>query len=732
MITAFLLKPKKKPTCTTTGRGWYECSICHARKAGDIPAGHNFTVEKEIVLAPTCTSRGIIRYQCENCTETKKINVDKLAHVSQNVSKKPATCAEAGYQKGTKCKMCGVTLSGMEVIPATGEHVYEFASMITDATCTEARVNLYKCKTCTATKEGTTGAALGHTYPEHGTITREPTCLKAGQEKFKCIRCTKTKIESIDKLEHSWQGLSEVPATCTEDGKTAGTWCWKCGTVKNGMETIPATGVHNYTVHVKMVHDATCTEKRVDIKKCATCEKTQEVSSGGLLPHTVVGYAEVPATCITDGVTAGSKCRICNTVITGMETIPATGEHDYVFVSMVHDATCQEPRLNNYKCRHCDATKQGTTGGLLPCNIVETEAVAPTCLNKGKTAGTKCTTCRGADGKYTCAYCQKNMVPQQYIDALGHDVQLRDTYKEPTCKKEGNGWYNCTRCGYGYEAAIPKLEHIEVVEVFREATCTQTGCKKTTCGQKGCGLYKLEEIPVLDHNEVTLEAVPATCTATGLTEGKQCSACNKILLAQTVTPITDHEFTVTVPGKPVTCTEDGYTEHKKCAHCDATQGKEEIDTDGHVFVKYICTVCGQRDGSCEHKNRVMKYTAPTCTDAGSQSFWCPDCNYESMEILDKIAHSYSGGKCSGCGAIDPDSICNHTNGYTTDTEGATCTQSGSIITRCGDCGAVVDRVILPATGHNHVNGICTACGHKDNNRFTYDFQDVHVVGGTSY
>ena len=92
----------------------------------------------------------------------------------------------------------------------------------------------------------------------------------------------------------------------------------------------------------------------------------------------------------------------------------------------------------------------------------------------------------------------------------------------------------------------------------------------------------------------------------------------------------------------------------------------------------------------------------------------------------------SGGKCSGCGAIDPDSICNHTNGYTTDTEGATCTQSGSIITRCGDCGAVVDRVTLPATGHNHVNGICTACGHKDNNRFTYDFQDVHVVGGTSY
>lgn len=614
------------------------------------------------------------------------------------VEAKDATCAEEGYEAYYQCTVCkkvfkpkgssGWDKAAKTVIPATGKHNYtvnEGYRTGDEATCTETGIFVLKCADCDAR----TAQVAPVDESNHDYVSGV------------CTRCGDCKNDHVSNKIVT----SAKPATCTEDGAKKNVYqCKVCGIFFcNGVykttedfpeNVIPATNTHDFSVWKANVTPATCTKREVERYQCKTCTATEDREVGNLLS--------------SDGThTPGAMIRYIT-----RPTCQATGEAEY-------------------ECTVCDENVIQVVRKL-NCNIVETEAVAPTCLNKGKTAGTKCTTCCGADGKYTCAYCQENMVPQQDIDALGHDVQLRDTYKEPTCKKEGNGWYNCTRCGYGYEAAIPKLEHIEVVEVFREATCTQTGCKKTTCGQKGCGLYKLEEIPVLDHNVVTLEAVPATCTATGLTEGKQCSACNEILLAQTVTPITDHEFTVTVPGKPVSCTEDGYTEHKKCAHCDATQGKEEIDTDGHVFVKYICTVCGQRDGSCEHKNRVMKYTAPTCTDAGSQSFWCPDCNYESMEILDKIAHSYSGGKCSGCGAIDPDSICNHTNGYTTDTEGATCTQSGSIITRCGDCGAVVDRVTLPATGHNHVNGICTACGHKDNNRFTYDFQDVHVVGGTSY
>ena len=41
---------------------------------------------------------------------------------------------------------------------------------------------------------------------------------------------------------------------------------------------------------------------------------------------------------------------------------------------------------------------------------------------------------------------------------------------------------------------------------------------------------------------MTDAAVAATCTATGLTEGKHCSVCSTVIVAQTVTDIVDHTY----------------------------------------------------------------------------------------------------------------------------------------------------------------------------------------------
>ena len=56
-------------------------------------------------------------------------------------------------------------------------------------------------------------------------------------------------------------------------------------------------------------------------------------------------------------------------------------------------------------------------------------------------------------------------------------------------------------------------------------------------------------------------------------------------------------------------------------------------------------------------------------------------------------------------------VCEHTN-TTTTTVDATCTEAGSTTVTCDDCGATISTETIAATGHNYVDGVCTACGDE--------------------
>ena len=76
-------------------------------------------------------------------------------------------------------------------------------------------------------------------------VIKQPSCTMEGKRRRDCTVCDYYETEEIGKLEHTIVEDAAVAATCTKEGKTAGSHCSVCGVVIKSQEEIPATG-HDY------------------------------------------------------------------------------------------------------------------------------------------------------------------------------------------------------------------------------------------------------------------------------------------------------------------------------------------------------------------------------------------------------------------------------------------------------------------------------------------------------
>ena len=106
----------------------------------------------------------------------------------------------------------------------------------------------------------------------------------------------------------------------------------------------------------------------------------------------------------------------------------------------------------------------------------------------------------------------------------------------------------------------------------------------------------------------------------------------------------------------------------------------------------------------------LKY--PTCTESGLYGLRCVICGEETTQIVPALGHNYVNGVCTKCGSAEP----THTHRF----DGIilqclpSCTDAGYEQKTCSICG-YTETVTIPALGHNYVNHVCTRCNKMDEN-----------------
>lgn len=497
------------------------------------PATHTHAWGDGVVTTPaTCTTKGVKTFTCtaEGCTDGPATKTEEIPMVDHTygdwAETTAATCANPGVKTKT-CSVCGATET--DEIAKTTDHTYGTTPVMVSATqhkytcsvCGNEKTEDHDTKgaggACTCgykvtTEDGDDAQSHVHVYNDTPDEAKSEaaTCNKEGKNVYTCkgvddgegniTTCTATKTVPIPKLDHTW------PTANATEGVLEGGWKVKSGS-EGDCKTAPTLE-----------------------RECTVCH-TKETKTGTLdtNAHKSATLAKKDATCTEAGYEAGTKCSVCNKVLTGGEPIAPLG-HDWgEWSAETGKRSCSRAGCDATEtCSHANAAEDTST------------AKAATCTEKGKEADTVCPVCK---------YVTKKGAE---IPATGHSYQGEgDTYKgTPVKKDDTNHTYTCTNasCTETTEGHTKDVAHS-----YTEGTCV-CGAKKvytitigtitngTVTADKGTGANKGDTVVLTVTPATGYQIKSVSYTSAGTTG------------AVSVTADTEGAYKFTMPDADVTVT----------------------------------------------------------------------------------------------------------------------------------------------------------------------------------
>ena len=378
----------------------------------------------------------------------------------------------------------------------------------------------------------------------------------------------------------------------------AATGCNPMESIKNAINQARCEHVFD---NGKELKSATCLEVGQLEKTCTLCDYVT-VEDIAKTAHQEYDVSGKDATCTEVGYKDGVKCRVCETVVSGLEVIPAKG-HKSVTDEAVK-ATCTTSGLT--RGSHCeDCGEVFEKQDIIEAkghSLLTVKGYAATCDSNGKTDG------------YKCVLCDFVLQEQEDIRALGHDFDDGVVTKAAACVVTGVMRYTCNTCGQIDNQDIPATGvHTYITVNGYPATCTSAGLtdgqkcancddvaverteikptghiydngtvkKAATCGSNGlmrytctdCGSVRDETINATgNHKVVTIEGKTATCISTGLTNGQKCSVCNFIITPQEVVDKVEHIYDEGVVTESSSCFVNSIITYT-CLECNGTKSE---------------------------------------------------------------------------------------------------------------------------------------------------------------